>query len=379
MRIWIYCFVFICIVSAGTVSVQALTVGNGESRSFDFLEVSGGEEVLVHSGGNLSCLLLDIGSQDSGNSLEVTGVGSVVEAGYVNVGADRYNYLNYLTVTDGAVLRTTSSLGINGTETSGVPSSSLRNYASVSGSGSLLDIAGNLSLSSPDLSAESGTSLIPCNLTVSGGADVSVGGGVYISPGNSFSLSGSTLHVGSDFNVSMDGFSYGNGSTICVDGQLSGLSLLEAGNRLETSSLLGNLTVHGTFAPGNSPADSILDGDLTIAPDGTLEMEMGGYELGTEYDRLTVTGASVLDGTLSLDFLDSFSPTNGASFDLFNWEGGVSGAFASIDSSSLSGGLYWDTTNLYTDGQLSVIPEPTSAALILLVGGLFYVKKRMRT
>ena len=63
----------------------------------------------------------------------------------------------------------------------------------------------------------------------------------------------------------MDGFNFNSGSALAVKGQLSGLSTLEADRRLETADVLGDMTVLGTYAPGNSPADSILNGALTLA------------------------------------------------------------------------------------------------------------------
>ncbi len=189
---------------------------------------------------------------------------------------------------------------------------------------------------------------------------------------------GGRLEIGTDFNASMTGFNYNSGSELSVEGQLSGLSNLEAGRRLETPDLLGDLTVHGIFAPGTSPADSIVDGDLTIASDGTLEMELGGYALSSEYDRLTITGLSSLDGLLDIISLGGFAATNGASFDLFNWDGGVSGAFSAVSTTALSGGQSWDTTKLYTTGQLSVIPEPGSIGLLGLGSGILLFARRYR-
>jgi hypothetical protein len=81
------------------------------------------------------------------------------------------------------------------------------------------------------------------------------------------------LTIGADFDAAMDGFNYNVGSTLAVEGQLTGLPTLEADRRLEAASVLGDMTVHGTFAPGNNPADSVLDGTLTMGTNGVLEME----------------------------------------------------------------------------------------------------------
>ena len=75
-----------------------------------------------------------------------------------------------------------------------------------------------------------------------------------------------------------------------------------------------------------------------------------------------------LDGTLELDYVgeDGAASLLGDSFQVFDWTG-VSplGAFASI-SSNLPAGYSWDTSQLYTTGDVTLvaIPEPSSLALL---------------
>ncbi len=107
-------------------------------------------------------------------------------------------------------------------------------------------------------------------------------------------------------------------------------------------------------------------------------MELSGYALGSEYDCLTITGSSTLDGLLDIVSLGGFAATNGASFNLFNWDGGVSGEFSAVSTTALSGGQYWDTSELYTTGQLSVIPEPGSIGLLGLGSGILLFARRRR-
>jgi len=242
------------------------------------------------------------------------------------------------------------------------------NRVEVSGSGSRLDVSGTVTI---------GNSYATGNqLSVSNGGAVTAET-ISIASGNSLVLDqGGTLSLSGDFDSNQPGSLSFNGGVLSVEGMVSGFTTLNANTRLETANLNGHFTVHGTFAPGNSPADSIVNGSLTIASDGTLEMELGGYGLGTEYDRLTVTGLGELDGTLDVVFLDGFAPTNGASFDLFNWDGGVNGTFSDINSSTLPEGLSWDTSNLYTNGTVTVIPEPSVLALVGIFGSGLWVVRR---
>lgn len=338
MKYLIGCAVFAGFVTGGMVSAQ--TVTDGEVFSTDsYIQI---ESMLVSAGGKVfTSSVAAIGGLSSYFSeLTVTGAGSLLEANGVYMEGRGSRLL----IQSGGVVRSTSSLGLYGDSTEGIVYPDLINSISITGNGSLLDIAGNLSLWSPDSPGGPGLPFdlpreIPTYLTVSGGGTVAVGGTLSVA-------NGSWLSLGS-------------------------------GGRLEVANFIGDLTVHGTLAPGNSPGDSIVDGGLTLAPDGTLEMELGGYAPGGEYDRLTVTGLSTLDGILDIISLNSFSATNGASFDLFNWEGGVDGKFVDINTPTLSGELEWDTSDLYTTGTLSVIPEPSVMALLGFCGGGLWVIRKI--
>ena len=73
----------------------------------------------------------------------------------------------------------------------------------------------------------------------------------------------------------------------------------------------------GSVSPGNSPGILTIDGDYTQGSGGTLLIEINGTTPGVEYDRLVVTGAANLDGTLEV--LLGFTPANDASFDILDF------------------------------------------------------------
>jgi pectate lyase len=77
----------------------------------------------------------------------------------------------------------------------------------------------------------------------------------------------------------------------------------------------------GTIAPGNSPGNTHVTGNLTVNS-GILEIEI--ESLGS-FDTVTVTGDVLLDGNLSISLLDDYEPANENSFTILtgNTVGGL--------------------------------------------------------
>lgn len=146
----------------------------------------------------------------------------------------------------------------------------------------------------------------------------------------------------------------------------------------------GALQNNGTYAPGNSPTLSTL-ASFNQGQAGLLEMEIAGLTRGTGYDALDVTGALAFDGTLQVSFIDGFTAasfTAGTTFNLFDW-GSASGTFSTLNLPDLSAyGFAWDTSALYTTGELSVsaVPEPSTYAAFagLAALGLVALGRRRR-
>ncbi len=219
------------------------------------------------------------------------------------------------------------------------------------------------------------------SMTISSGAVVVANAGISMGdPSNALNLkSGGKLEVGAAFDASQPGFHFEAGSTLVVEGQLTGLSEVEFDHRLEAVSVLGNFLVNGVLALGNSPADSTINGSLTMGSNGVLEMELGGYVAGVDSDRLTVVDISILDGTLDVSFINDLTVQNGDSFHLFDWQDWVDGTFSDIDTPVLGGGLSWDTSELYTTGNLNVIPEPAVLSLLLIAGTFGFIYRRLNS
>lgn len=105
-----------------------------------------------------------------------------------------------------------------------------------------------------------------------------------------------------------------------------------------------NVTVNsgGHIAPGNSSGILTVNGDVSFLADSFLDTELAGVAAGTEFDRLVINGAALLDGTLQVALINDFAPVLGHTFAILSATGGVSGSFASAALPQLSSGLDWD-------------------------------------
>ncbi len=74
------------------------------------------------------------------------------------------------------------------------------------------------------------------------------------------------------------------------------------------------VTMEGDINPGTSPGILTFDGHLTQGEQSTINLELGGRIAGDEYDRLNVTGAATLHGTVNVTLINDFMPVAGDSF-----------------------------------------------------------------
>lgn len=194
----------------------------------------------------------------------------------------------------------------------------------------------------------------------------------------SFELDGGILDVNT-LNATGGSFTFTSG-TLAAD-QILGMDLAMSDGLLNVGTLNGNLNMSGgVLAPGDSPGITTINGDYLLSG-GTLEMEIAGLTQGTQYDFLDINGDwTITGGNLQLLLLSGFMPAGGDSFDLFDFNS-VTGSFDSILLPTLTAGLNWDTSSLYTTGIVAVsgtaaVPEPSTFAITGL--GLGFVAWRRR-
>ncbi len=101
---------------------------------------------------------------------------------------------------------------------------------------------------------------------------------------------------------------------------------------------------------------------MNLNTTGTLIVDFGGVEVG-KFGILDVTQTLTLGGVLKIQQLNDFMPSYGDSFEIFSFDT-IVGSFASITAYDLDGDLTWDFSHLYSDGLISVVPEPSTVWLL---------------
>lgn len=331
------------------------------------------------------------------SSLTVTGSGSSLTAngllarGFVNNGATvSVNNGGSVTIGDATSAGASAVIGVIGSD----------GTLNVDGAGSEVRINAGAAASSDDAA-----SLFVGSISGGSGiVDVDNGGQLVVESapaGDSFSRIGgqngstgtvsigqnSLFDAGEVLGISHDGmadnFSFDDGqvfltdstATLVADDVFIGQNGLLGG----VGTVVGNVNVDGgTLAPGLSPGLLTINGDLSIGSGGTLDMEVGGYGRGNEFDAInafTVTLGGMLNVAL-IDLNNGFLPTAGDTFDLIVADT-IMGSFSSFNFASLAGGLVFSTQLI--DGvaqdiyQLVVqqgsvgdgVPAPGAAALML--------------
>ena len=112
---------------------------------------------------------------------------------------------------------------------------------------------------------------------------------------------------------------------------VSGGAIQAAGGVIGGSGTVGgDLSNTGaTVAPGQSVGVLTVDGDYSQGSSGALEIEVAGLAPGTEHDQLDIAGTASLDGTLSLEGIDSLPSIGDHVLTILNALT-VSGTFASV-------------------------------------------------
>ncbi len=131
-----------------------------------------------------------------------------------------------------------------------------------------------------------------------------------------------------------------------------------AGGRLSTGSFAGDLanTQAGALSVGEVYASTDVAGDYSQGPSATLSATVAGPGAAP---ILHVDGDVSLDGVLEVvPADDTVSFQAGDTVALLGWSGELTGTFADVSIAlPLAPGLAWDTSALYTTGEITVVPS----------------------
>jgi T5SS/PEP-CTERM-associated repeat protein len=146
--------------------------------------------------------------------------------------------------------------------------------------------------------------------------------------GYSFSTNGNQVsaYLSTSANVAVS-------NSVTINGTLTvnSLTVDPSGTLMGSGTLSltgGNLTVNGTIAPGNSPGTFFVSGgNLVMGASSVWDQQI--YSTSV-YDRVVVTGSTILNGTMNITTDGVTQLQFGQKYNFLTASGGISGAFSSI-------------------------------------------------
>lgn len=250
----------------------------------------------------------------------------------------------------------------------------------------------------------------PLTIESQGVANVTAGGAVrtarlFIDEGGEFLVDGdgsqlildASLSTGpaADENLLAGAMSVSGRLTINQNGLVTAdRVVVEPGGRIDGNGgvidagetrLAGNAFFNqGLVAAGASPGQLTIDGDFVQEETGIIEIEIAGLLPGIEHDVLQITGEAVIDGSVVLQFIDGFAPSQGDVVEYlqvgefadltgvdYQVRGLRPGFEFEISRDPISGGFQMLALN---DG--SAVPEPASACIALVCSVCLVRRKR---
>ena len=365
------------VLTNATGGTIATLVGNGGARAIGAQLVNAGTVNVAQSltlalagaahsnSGSINLTGGDLGITQSGTNPSFTNTGT----GSLFVGASRTLFVSGGTFTQSNALNGTGALSLSGVNANFGTSYTLANLS-----------ATNSTLTFPAGQTTDGVTMNLVGTTVGGSDLTNIGGqtmnvrnvtftanftnnGTLNTDGNTTASGtfangfGSTLHIeatGStgfstlsvpsfsnsgtiEMTTSSGGYPdrlvVGGGSGTLTNGGEGGsiVVLTGAGGGRTINGNLNNqfgvVTLHTVPGPGTS---LLVTGDF--ASTGTLNMELGGLNAGSQYSRLSVGGTATPGGTLNYALINGFTPTSGSLFDFLTAGAVTADAFFNVGS-----------------------------------------------
>jgi autotransporter-associated beta strand protein/T5SS/PEP-CTERM-associated repeat protein len=225
---------------------------------------------------------------------------------------------------------------------------------------------------------------ILCDSTSGGTLEKQGGGSLTLSGANTYTgsttIAAGKLTLSSTGSLASSPIDVKSGATFDVSAKKG--YVLAAGKTLTGSgTIVGDLSVGGIHAPGNSTGVETVKGNYSLL--GELQIELAGTTAGTGYDEVLISGSSAynaaLSGTLSLDWTSFNGSTDATQLWIVKNDtaGTLSGAFSNYANGASLGlhdgrswNLYYNadaaTGNLTGGNDVLIAPVPEPATIILL-------------
>ena len=180
-------------------------------------------------------------------------------------------------------------------------------------------------------------------------AAVSAAGSITLSGGRQLTVSGALSSAGTIAVKDTSKLTLTTGALTLTAGQLTGSGTVTATSVANTGA---------TVAPGNAANGSAIlsiTGTYSQGAAATLAVDANGSTVGTQYDRLAVSGAVTLDGTLSV--ATGFTPVLGLTFDVLTGAS-RSGQFATYAGMTAGSSALYTPTYGATFARLTMTQLP---------------------
>ncbi|MBL8804755.1 MAG: hypothetical protein JNN27_22355, partial [Planctomycetes bacterium] len=185
------------------------------------------------------------------------------------------------------------------------------------------------------------------------GALLTIAGPSFTNAGQVQAINGGTLtRSGGPYVQTAGDTLVGNVLNASTGVQLNGGTL-----RGNAGTISGNVVNNGgVLAPGSTAAGALnIVGTYTQGASGVMNVEIGGTTQGAQFDRLTVSGAATLGGTLNIQLINGFQPTSG-SFAILG-HASRTGTFATVNGTSIGNGFSFAPDYITSSTQTTLVVQ----------------------
>src|SRR3984957_18600248 len=326
-------------VNGTLAQVSGSTLASGTFVLGGNLTVASGVSITT----NATSLTLEGGTIESGTSNALanlasnTGSLTLANSGNFTTGASKFTNTGALTINSGSTFTVTNTLGnLSSGTLSGGSYTIGGTLQMASSNGGIVNNAANLTLTGKTAKILDGTTNALAGFDNNTGSLTLAGSAVLTTAASNFSNSG-TVDVANGSTLTIGGATNGYNQTAgktTVDGTLTGAVNLTGGTIQGAGTLKGNVSVGGsgttpTLHVGDSGLAGLLKitGTYTQLSTGTLNVAIGGLTSGTQYSKLTISGAASLSGNLTVNMINGFVPAVGKTFTILSAKS-ITGTFS---------------------------------------------------